>query len=391
MKTRFGSGFEKKSELSPSTQDARAHFLGLLPSLKEKVVPHLFEIAYQPFLDFINASQKEIADIARDLEIEPSDSTTEQAVRLFIFGWHTLHKVDGARLLTRTVRAWGTDLNLADDWCLDHAVKTLRSYYLGQPSYNYLDAWHDTTAERRLDSLLIHDVDIGEFKNAGLDKFHFKYEGIEFRVEGPFFKSTPEFRQGVKQAFIAAGGKNDWGALQVFDLELNEYLQKVISLAEKLNLKEPSARWATENHFMWLIEYQIPERLDENTISQKYSVPQKTVDDGIKAACRLIGLSKPAESLKGRKRGKGGTRKLSQREETAKKARLSRFINACEKVSDPENRAAMARALGLSDNYFRRVWIPYLIDKSGCRDYGELIQRKTIVEMKRRHSELQRI
>lgn len=132
MTRRFGLGFEPKSLISPSTQHARALFLELLPQLKEEVVPALFETARQPFLEFLTDSRDEILSISND--ISASTAPTDTAVRIFISSWSALEHRQHSEAIRIALQKWASEWNLTDDWCLYHAVSTLREQHLGELS-----------------------------------------------------------------------------------------------------------------------------------------------------------------------------------------------------------------------------------------------------------------
>jgi hypothetical protein len=292
MTLRFGLGFEEKSEVSPSTQHARASFLMLLPRLKPGVVPALFKSTRLPFLNFIKNSEDEIHSINSDLA-SAADSTEDEekdsAIRIFVRGWWSLTKQRRALGLRRILRKWAYDHNLNKDWCLDHAVSVLREQRLG--ALDNAGVWHDAIImELKLGSISIQDVFTEKFRREGLDKYSFNYDGISFTVEGPMFISVPEFKQQVEQAFSAAGGHRERGAKTALQHTCNDYLDKVIKFAGKQNFTEPQVRWA-EDHFTWLVQHLVPpDRKTVRELSIETGKDRKTVREGINDVAKLIGL-----------------------------------------------------------------------------------------------------
>lgn len=287
MTRRFGLGFEIKSGISPSTWRARAFFLELLPRLKQEVVLALFEMARQPFIEYLTHSRGEILSIATD--IGSSAGPTDMAVRLFTYDWSSLQRRKRAAALRDALRKWGDYWNLIDNWCMDHAVSVLREQHLG--ALNAWEAWQEATVlELKLGSICVQGAFNVEFTERGLDKFGFKYEGIDFAIEGPMFTSIPEFKQEVERTFKAAGGQYIRGARTALKHRLNEYLGSVNNTAEELNYTEPRIRWA-EDHFEWLVRYQIPPVTRYREIGKACGKDEKTVREGVKDVATLIGLT----------------------------------------------------------------------------------------------------
>jgi hypothetical protein len=370
MTARFGYGFEERGENSPSTQLARAYFLALLSQLKPEVVPALFDVADQPFLKFLTSNEDEIQTIKRN--IEPVPYSMHTAIRIFTSGGFANRNGGGA--LNDALRKWAGDWNLTDDWCLEHAFKTLRGHYLSPSDHSYQDAWHNAHVELEIESLCIHAAtDVDKLREIGLGTFSFKHEEIDFTVEGPLLQSIADFKQVVEKKFKDTGGQDTKGARRELQYQVDKYLEKVRKAAKELNLAYPPRKLTTE-HFKWLIEHQIPPRMTVPKICEQYGLPLKTIADGLKSARKLIHLSPPTKSLKGRKTGKGGTRKLTKREEDNRQRRLSKFIEALGKVVNIEIQAEAARAIGVSENYFRREWVPGMIEEAGCSNYESLVR-----------------
>ena len=286
MTRRFGLGFEPKSEISPSTQDARAFFLELLPKLKEEVMLSLFELAHQPFLEFLTDSQDEILSI--NSNIGSLTKITDTAIRIFISSWSALERQQSSGAVCDALRNWADCWNLTENWCLYHAVSTLREQHLQGLSID--DAWHEAIGfELKLGSVCTQSVFADEFRERGLDKFTFKYEGVEFTMEGPLFKSTAQFKQEVTGMFEAAGGRHVWGAQTALKHRLKEYLRKVNQVAEEKSLTGPPVRSA-EDHFEWLIRFQIPLFMKYREIARDCGRHEKTIRKGIEDVAKLIGL-----------------------------------------------------------------------------------------------------
>jgi hypothetical protein len=302
MTRRFGLGFEIKSGISPSTWRARAFFLELLPQLKQEVVSALFGTARQPFIEYLTHSREEILSI--DANIDSSNVPADTAVRIFTYGWSSLQRQKRAAALRSALRKWGAAWNLADDWCMDHAVAVLREQYLN--TLNASEAWHEATVfELKLGSICVQGAFNLEFSERGLDKFYFKYEGVDFAIEGPMFTSVPEFKQEVEQRFKAAGGPYIRGARTALKHRLNDYLGRVYNIAKEQNYTEPPIRLA-EDHFEWLVRYQISPVMRYREIGKAYGKNEKTIREGVKDVATLVGLtlrSSGSDQHLGRPRG----------------------------------------------------------------------------------------
>jgi hypothetical protein len=259
-------------------------------------------MAHQPFIKYLTHSREEILSI--DADIGSSTGPTDTAVRIFTYDWSSLQRRKHAAVLRSALRMWGRAWNLADDWCMDHTVAVLREQHLNR--LNAWEAWHEATVlELKLGSICVQGAFNIEFSERGLDKFYFKYEEIDFSIEGPMFTSVPEFKQEVERRFKAAGGQYIRGARTALKHKLNEYLGRVYNIAEEQNYVEPPIRWA-EGHFEWLVRYQIPPVMRYREIGKACGKDEKTVRGGVKDVATLIGLTlRSSESDKRRGRPKG--------------------------------------------------------------------------------------
>jgi hypothetical protein len=143
--TRFGFGFEEESTHNPSTQQAQAFFLKLLPQLRQEVTLTLFNSSYGHFVTFLNSHQDEVDSIKG--KIEQSSYPLDTAIRAFIYGWSAIKCDDTAAPLRRMLYEWANKWNLGDGWCLDHVIATLREQYIssldcGSPHARFTaEAW----------------------------------------------------------------------------------------------------------------------------------------------------------------------------------------------------------------------------------------------------------
>lgn len=305
MARRFGFGLERKSAVTPSVLDARAYFLEMLPTLNEHTVTSLFATSYQPFSEFLNSSQAAIASIKDEIEKDPdttevatsvaAEFNTEIAIKILTLGWYALQDVDGAESLCCSLKEWAQQQNLTDDWCVDHAIGTLREYYLRLPGYSYLDAWRAACVNLRLDALCNHHADIYEVGEAGLHQFHFQLKQVNFTFASPLESSTARFKSEVLQKFESFVK----GAREALLSEMDLYLDRLAAITEGMELSEPPIRWA-EDHFKWLVEYQVNgTAIQQLARSYLGDVDKRVViRDGIRNAAQLIGLECALERLR---------------------------------------------------------------------------------------------
>jgi hypothetical protein len=170
---------------------------------------------------------------------------------------------------------------------------TLRGRHINSSYHSQQDAWHSAHVELEMDSLCLHAAtDAEKLREAGLSNFSFKYEEIEFTVEGPLLAFVANFKQEVNRKFKAAGGRDVRGARTALQLKVDEYLEKVSKVAQEQKLVEPSIYWAKEDHFKWLIYFQIPpDRKTFSELSRAFQKDRKSVKGGVKSAATLIGLT----------------------------------------------------------------------------------------------------
>lgn len=390
-------GYEKKSKDSPFIQAARSYYLGLIPGLKPYVIQTLLLAAFQSFNALLLNSKNAIDSIYKLVESEALEpilrtpqAVKEQALKRFVPDWCSLQRIKGARAFRQVLQDWAQEQNLTDDWCLDHAVSFLRHFIAKADRINwqileqhphvykyYLDkikaeSWLCAIRERDDAALLTQFKSNKVFEESDVYSFLFKYKDLEIAESGPFYRPTSDFNKEVKERFEMLGGRNIKGARKALGQQKTLYLQKVKKVAKK-TLKEPPARRRTEDHLKWLIEYQVPERLSVPQLLKKYRLPFKTVDSGIKAARKLIQLSPPTKSFKGRKLGKGGPRKPTLKERKRNLAQLEGIIKAFESLRQPEIRSRVAREVQISPNHFRSSVIPRLLEQTRCRDYEALL------------------
>lgn len=326
-------------------------------------------------------------------------------VRRAFYDWAALQKIEGAGALCEALISWSRDWNLDEDWCREYALAALCDWLTTENRFQH---GNESILSLRDGISIVHQRNIWDYpsKDLGIKGFDF-LKGFDFSWNGLNFQyhrwnywlmhkdvwsreCEEGFRDSVTQ-FQAGGGVIPRRTIGMFRQARDKYLREVEREARAAGLvKPPQPR--VDRHFVWLVEYQIPPRVPVPDLHKKYKLPIGTVASGIETARELIKLRHPTESFKGRKPGKGGTRKLSATEGSRKKARLGRFIAAYDRLGEyrSANRAKMAREIGVSENYFRSVWVPYLLGVSGCEDYESLIRPTTIRSLKNRHSELLR-
>src|SRR5205823_12946016 len=131
-------------------------------------------------------------------------------------------------------------------------------------------------------------------------------------VSGPFSKSVSAFKQEVEQCFKALNGPSVKGARKALDYKLRSYLKQVASGMKQLNLECPPVRRA-EDHFKWLIHYQIG-CMTYREIGRTVGRNEKTVREGIQDVAELIDLKlRPAHVDRYQGRPKGAKDKAPRR------------------------------------------------------------------------------
>lgn len=303
MTTRFGYGFERKSANSPSTQCAQAFFLKLLPQLEKEVLISLFDTAYTPFREFLSNHQDEILLIKS--RIEPAPFSMDTATRIFIHSWSALQQEKLADQLCLALRGWARSWNLTTDWCLNHAVLTLRDQ-----SWDNALFWLETEP-------IFSQYELTKGLKKDLAEFTFNYEDLHITVEGPFFKPLAQFTQDVKHSFAASRGSTVRGARKALGFELRLYLDKVAKANKSLKLSPPPVRW-TPHHFEWLIGYQV-DHMSYREIGRTFHKDEATVREGTKNVARLVGLTLRCAKHPGRPKGVKETAKR-RRETTTRGA-----------------------------------------------------------------------
>lgn len=356
MVERFGYTYEKKSSDSPSTQRARAYFLELIFEQRPNVVLTLFRAAYLPLTELLNNRQSDIATICDSLESELSESgyvsqrvVRKHAIRRFLSGWQSLQHMEAAGSLCQVLQGWARSQNLTADWCLDHALTVLGEFEAKAGEIVRLhsspdiqrsrlaeliwESWRLAVARQRLRAIDVQYASITEFEGyvSKVLEFTFKYENIKLPpVTGPFYKSISQFKQEVKERFEEAlKGNAVRGAGKALKLELDSYLEKVKETMKRAGFKKPPVRWA-EEHFKWLIEYQILPTKPYRKIAKEVCKDESTIREGVASASALIGLARrPSGSDKhiGRPKGSktktvgsGGRKVLREKSPRAKNA-----------------------------------------------------------------------
>jgi hypothetical protein len=191
--------------------------------------------------------------------------------------------------LCLALREWARKWNLNNDWCLNHAVLTLRDQ-----SWDSALFWLQTEP-------IFSQYELTKELKKDLAEFTFNYQGIHIAVEGPFFRPPAQFTEDVKQSFGASGGPTVRGARKTLGFELRIYLDKVAKANKSLKLSPPPVRW-TPNHFDWLIRYQIG-HMTYREIGRTFDKDEATVREGTKNVARLVDLKLRRAEHPGRPKG----------------------------------------------------------------------------------------
>jgi hypothetical protein len=339
---RFGFGYEKKSSNCPSTETARAEFLSLVLEITPDVVSSLFNAAYPQFCSLIAGNEDLIASLCYSVESEiPEENYNLRqpkyirpwAIKRFIPNWHSVKQRADADSLQVAFKNWARGYNLTADWCLDHALDFLREFEASEykefafrvPDPHLLvdlirRAWQSASVNRHCHALGTQYHSNADVEERGVFSFIFEYERIRFEVPGPFNKFIPAFKQEVEKSFIALGGPSIPGAREALRYKLPTYLEEVEKVRKELGLEEPPVRWTADDHFRWLINYQIT-CMNYREIGRIAGKNDKTVREGIQDVAELIGLklrSAQADKYRGRPKGakdKAPRRRIDRRRE----------------------------------------------------------------------------
>lgn len=333
---RFGFGYEKKSANSPSSETARAEFLSLVLEIKPDVVSSIFNTAYHHFASLIAENEDLIASLCHSLESEipkeayhlrqPRD-IRQRAIKRFIPNWHSLQQRDDADLMQAAFENWARDHNLTVDWCLDHALDFLHEFEGSEhrelafrfPNAHLLRdlirrAWQSALVNRHCHALGTQYQSNVEVEERGVFSFILEYDRIRFEVPGPFNKFIPSFKEEVEKSFVASGGPSIPGARKALRYRLAAYLEEVERVRKELGLEEPPVRWTADDHFRWLINYQITPCMNYREIGRIADKDEKTIREGTQDVADLIGLKlRSADSDKYRGRPKGSKDKAPRR------------------------------------------------------------------------------
>jgi hypothetical protein len=309
--THFGFGFESESTTNASTKQARGFFLKLLPQLRENVTLTLFDSAYSHLAMFLKSHQDDVNSIKE--RIEPSSYPLDTAIRIFIHGWSAIKCHGTAAPIRGALYDWSNKWNLNDEWCLNHAVETLREQHIsclggGLPHRRFTaEAWETARVFGPNSEAIFAQHEVNErLREEGLTDFTFQSDFIPFKLEGPFFKSLTEFRRDVILRFQVEGGKTIKGERKRLDLQVESYLERFEAAAIRLKLSETRIRWADEAHFEWLINYQCPPNKGYREIGRSITKHEKTIREGVQGVARRISLtlrSPDAEKRLGRPKG----------------------------------------------------------------------------------------
>lgn len=166
---------------------------------------------------------------------------------------------------------WSQQYNLTDDWCLDYALQTLKSWHKNMPEY--FDWQYNL--ETRLVKSIPSSID-------NIFRFNFR---------------EWEKSMGEKQAIY----KNK--VLTAVKQELDKYCQRI----EATNL-DTISNSHTEAHFYWLINYQVKNK-SYATIGKPFNHDRNTIFYGVNNLAKILDLTL-RKSIKGRPKG---SKKLIQK------------------------------------------------------------------------------
>jgi hypothetical protein len=296
--------------------------------------------------------------------------------------------------LRKSIIEWSRVWSLNADWCRDFGVVALCDWledrylqYQLQWSERYLSFRNAIWTVHREDFWGTYDLITVSEEHEGLQsllgvKFKFSWENLSFQHIrwNPLARYKDEWEEECEKEFKAYLRRRDEreetvpkGVLVKYRAVRTKYVKKIDTAAREAVLARTPRRWA-DDHLAYAVHFHV-QKWSLSKIAKTYSKSKSAIAEGIDVTLNMIGLTKRPENRAGRKRGTKSPRRLSAHERADKLARLPKFIKPLENVNDPQNKAEVARAIKVSENYFRRVSIPELIKRAGCRDYHSLVRK----------------
>lgn len=402
MLTSLGIGpYELDRPGSPSVQKARSLFLRLLDGFtllptSEKVFKSdapasLYRDVFLSFTVLVLERYSEALFSKPALSPLTSDTAlflhlkrtiTPEEVEEFLPNHLALQRKSPATHIE--LQHWADKWSLDCDWCLDFAVEAMRVWLFNRYAREFRlwePAIKSDTSSLIWDAVMEHVIE-EEFKG----RFSFEFENVNLSAASWNYRleEATEWRSKVTselllylKSIIDQGETLPPGTLSRivnrFEKEVEAHIRKAETEIKEQGYKQV-AQVRGEAQFAWTVCYQVM-GYSYSEVCREFNQPRRTVTDGIDYIIKLIGLKK-RHTRRGRKPGvPGDKRNLLARVEANKKMRLRRFIAALAQVADPENKADVARAIGISAYHFRREWVPYLISETGCKDYFSLIRK----------------
>lgn len=403
MIVRLGVGpYESARMDRPSTHEARLIFLRLLDSFKyhphsettfkndvpaslhDRVFFHFAALVAWHFEDIL-FSETPLSSFSSDsaLILHIRDKVSPEKVEEFLPDHRTLESVSTEaheRLLS-----WAEVWSINSDWCLDFAVEAMRLWLFDRRAREF-KLW-EPALRRDSSSFIWSAVAEHVIEESFHGAFSFEYENVHFSSASWNYRieEDAEWKQTVTGKFLEhlksildsgemLPGSSLSRVASRFDKEVEKHIREATAEINKRGYKRtPQVRDYAP--FVWTICYQVL-RFTLSQASREFKKPQKTLADGIDGTLALIGLKKRAGSRRGRKPMIiRSTKSHSVREEVKRRSRLDQFVKALAVVSNPENKTAVARAIGISSSHFRRAWVPYLMKVTGSVDYASLVRK----------------
>lgn len=384
----LGIGPYENSRLrSPATNQARRTFFSLIdgfkvqekPSIEFKsnapadlarqVLPHFTACVLIHFALDKNLAEKSHAALYRHVKtnLTPAD------VRNFLPNQSVL-KAESPQT-HKKLTSWAKKWNLLESknyWSLDLALEAL-CHWLFDPGAREFNLWHRAFPNKTMSAMWDEVIAHTKWKQFSFKPKGKKLKRYSFSSRGwnPLLEAIEEwnnlvdtwFEDKFKGQHLPVGIK---GAFR-------EQKRNHILLTKQRRGLKPTPEKRYLLHFLWAVHFQVGGLLLED-VCKLYDKPSKTVSDGINRTLELIGLTK-RKIHGGRKIGTRRARQLSQREESNKKSRLSRFLQASYQVNNHENKAEWARAIGISPEWFRADWVPFLMAELRCGDFNAVIRK----------------
>ena len=345
-----GWSLEEDSSLSDSLKKDRDLFFHMIQYIRPQVLTSLLSVVFPAYVTSVSdIFKKHVREFPFPTSMTWAErlqslrKLSELEVRATINTWSGLQslKSQPIKKLCQQLELWGKQYNLEEDWCYDHAIRTLRSWlfnpnvcWLGQPpsppeilgSESTL-TWSD---ELNLDLHWRRFFLTDKVYPTGPLPFTFQYREFSFKIRGWDFlqeeaqyfewfvmreldKSIYQHEEEMEKRYRAEQGKETSGNTTTRILQefrgfrtsvrtrarkaLASYMKEQVTVRndsiEKYALVKPPRHYARDrvDELTWLVHYQIPPCKTYKEIAGKYAgVNEQIVRKVIEAAAANLRL-----------------------------------------------------------------------------------------------------